>query len=70
MTLRHTPRLFQPFANRIEVAPAVEPVLVVDLHTHVRLAGTAEDSALADLIAESRAWMEERYGIAFVYQTW
>ena len=70
MTLRHAARLFQPFANRIEGAPTIEPVPVVDLHAHLRLAGTSEDSALADLIAESREWMEKRYGIAFINQTW
>ena len=70
MALRQATRISRRFANRIEVAPSVEPVAVVDLHTHLRLVGTSEDSALADLIAGSREWLEQQYGVAFIDQRW
>ncbi len=70
MTLRHTPRLFQPRANRIETAPTAEPVTAAELRAHLRITGTSEDSALLDLIAEARGWLEDQYGIAFIDQSW
>lgn len=70
MTLRHAPRLFQPRANRLTVAPTVEPVTAMELRAHLRIEGTSEDSALLDLIAEARGWLEDQFGIAFTSQSW
>ena len=70
MTLRHAARLFQPRANRIETAPTVEPVTAAELRSHLRIEGTSEDSALLDLIAEAREWLEAQHGVAFLDQRW
>lgn len=56
---------------RVTTAPAVEPVTLADLKSHLRLESgvTAEDNLLNDLITAAREWVERYTERALITQT-
>lgn len=72
MPLRQTRKLHDYRGNRLQVAPAAEPITRDELKTHLRLtfATAAEDSYLDDLITEARQEIEDATGLAFITQEW
>ncbi len=71
MSLRHTVSLHDHRGNRIDTAPAVEPVTAEELRAHLREESeTLPDAEAEALIKEARQWIEDKVGIAFVTQTW
>lgn len=52
------------------VEPAVEPVTLVEVKTHLRLAHDSEDELLASLVRAARDDVERATGIAMIEQRW
>ncbi|PWK75746.1 head-tail connector protein [Aminobacter sp. AP02] len=52
------------------VAPALEPVTLVDAKAHLRISHTSEDGLLSGLIRAAREDVERTTGIALIDQTW
>lgn len=70
MALRNTVRLHDPRGNRLGAGPAVEPVTLTELKTHLRIVGTDEDTYLTQLIIDARQELEDTTGLAFITQNW
>ena len=70
MSIRHAVKITNPRASRLTVDPAVEPVSVDDLRTHLRIAGTSSDDELLMVIIEARMIIEQRLNAALITQTW
>ena len=71
MSLRHTVSLHDYRGNRIDTAPAVEPVTADELRTHLREESeTLPDAEAEALIKGARQWIEDKVGVAFITQTW
>lgn len=54
---------------KIKTPPAVEPVTLAELKTHLRITSTAEDTYLESLIKMSRQTLEDYLGRKFITQT-
>lgn len=52
------------------VEPAIEPVTLVEVKTHLRLAHDCEDELLAGLVRAAREDVERATGIAMIEQSW
>lgn len=52
------------------VEPAVEPVTLVEVKNHLRLAHDSEDELLAGLVRAAREDVERATGIAMIEQSW
>ncbi|GAA4109180.1 head-tail connector protein [Aminobacter aganoensis] len=52
------------------VAPAVEPVTLVDAKSHLRISHTSEDALMSGLIRAAREDVERTTGMALIDQTW
>lgn len=70
MALRQTRTLHDYRGNRLQTGPAVEPITLAELKTHLRLSGTDEDDYLTQLIVDVRQEAEDTTGLAFITQTW
>lgn len=70
MALRHTQTLHQNRGNRLQAAPAAEPITAAELKTHLRITGTDEDTYITSLIGEARQEIEDITGLAFITQEW
>lgn len=70
MALRRARRIHDYRGNRLQTAPAAEPITLSELKTHLRIDGTTEDGYLTALIEEARQEIEDATGIAFISQTW
>jgi hypothetical protein len=70
MPLRQARLIHDYRGNRLQTAPAAEPVTLDELKTHLRITGTDEDAYLTVLIAEARQEIEDATGIAFITQEW
>jgi hypothetical protein len=70
MALRQTRRLHDTRGNRLQTAPAVEPITLAELKTHLRISGSSEDDYLTSLISEARQEAEDQTGLAFITQVW
>lgn len=55
--------------RQVTVEPAVEPVPIDDIRTHLRVTGTADDPTLAGYLRAARRYIEEIQGRAFLTQT-
>jgi uncharacterized phiE125 gp8 family phage protein len=55
---------------RPNLGPAVEPIAVADLKTHLRLDSAAEDAMLASLITTARLQVEAALSLALITQHW
>ncbi len=51
-------------------APAVEPIVLADAKTHLRVTGTDDDALITALIIAARQAAEARCGRALIDQTW
>lgn len=70
MALRRARLIHDYRGNRLQTAPAAEPVTLDELKTHLRITDTSEDDYLTALIAEARQEIEDLTGIAFISQEW
>ena len=72
MALRPAARHYQDRGSTLITAPAVEPVTLAEMRTHLRLHGddTSENDLLTDLIQEARQEIEQRISRAMIEQTW
>lgn len=70
MALRPSREINAYRGNRIQTGPAVEPISIDELKTHLRLSGTAEDPYLSELIEAARQEIEDASGIAMISQDW
>ena len=70
MPLRRPRSLHQHRGNRLQTEPAVEPITLAELKTHLRISGTDEDDFLTPLIAEVRQEAEDATGLALITQVW
>jgi uncharacterized phiE125 gp8 family phage protein len=52
------------------LGPAVEPVTVAELKTHLRIDSAAEDAMLASLITTARLQVEAALSLALITQSW
>lgn len=51
-------------------APALEPITLADAKVHLRVDGTAEDTAITSMIVAARRMAEHRLNRALITQTW
>lgn len=51
-------------------APALEPVSLPEIKTHLRIDGSAEDTMLGGLIVAAREWAENYTRRSFIGQNW
>jgi uncharacterized phiE125 gp8 family phage protein len=70
MALRAARVIHQHRGNRLQTAPAAEPVTLDEVKTHLRITGTDDDTYLTGLIAEARQEIEDATGIALISQEW
>ena len=70
MAIRPRPRLYQRMASTLVTGPAVEPITLDELKTHLRIDGDADDETIVSLISEARSMIEEYLNIAMINQTW
>ena len=72
MAIRPAARHYQDRGSTLITAPAVEPVTLTEMRTHLRLHSndTSEDAYLFNLIREVREEIEQRIGRAIIEQTW
>jgi hypothetical protein len=71
MSLRRASTFTQYRANRITVAPAVEPVTAAEFQAHLRIDSTLlSDDAANTLIEEARQFIEDATAVAMITQSW
>lgn len=70
MSLRHQPSHYDYRGNRLDTAPAVEPVTAAELRTYLRLGTSFTDAMADDLIEEARQYIEDISGLALITQSW
>lgn len=71
MSLRRTVKLTQHRGNRLQTAPAAEPVSAAELRTHLRESETTLPDAQANgFITQARQWIEDQIALALIDQVW
>lgn len=57
-------------SSTLSAGPAVEPVTIEELRSHLRVTDSSEDGLLAGYLLAARSLAEQRTGRAFITQTW
>ena len=70
MALRPKENRFQRRAHRLVTGPAVEPVELFEIKSHLRIDDTSEDEVLVDAICEARQMIEDYLNVAMINQSW
>ena len=71
MSLRPSSDLYAPRGHVLVTAPASEPVTKTELRMQLRASATTLDDTEADaLIAEARQFIEDKYSVAMINQSW
>ena len=55
---------------QVILPPALEPVSLTTLKSHLRLTHNSDDNILTHFITLAREWLEQKYGLALITQQW
>jgi len=70
MALRNTASMHYARGNRLVMGPAVEPITLTELKTHMRISDDTDNQYLAQLIQDTVQELEDYSGLALITQSW